>query len=426
MPPGFTRLMWAQFVSALADNALLLLCIARCESLGLTGWWIPFLKVMFTTAYVVFAPWLGVLADRWAKPDVMVLANALKVLACLGLLVGGQPVLMLAVAGVGAAIYAPAKYGWITEAVPAIRLVKANAWIELSSVGAAIGGFGIGAWLVSPTWVDGPVVHAVIASLSRLEVTVHDTAGLALDLAFVAMGLSYSVAGLVNRQLPVTDSPRNRSGSAIRSARSAFSQFQQDCQTLWRDADARTSLAVTTLFWGVGATVQLLVLAWARAHLDLSLSSAAYLQLCTALGAVIGAWLAARWVRLDQVRRLVPLGILIGLGLPLLLATQQPIWAMLLMVALGTLSGLFIVPMNAWLQNRGLRLLSSGRSIAVQNFHENASILLMLGTYAGAQAAGAGPASLIWSLGIFIAACMTFIASARPGPRAPAALPPAP
>ena len=426
MPPGFSRLMWAQFASALADNALLLLCIARCESLGLTGWWIPFLKVMFTAAYVVFAPWLGMLADRWPKPDVMVLANALKVVACLGLLVGGPPVLMLALAGVGAALYAPAKYGWITEAVPAARLVKANAWIELSAVGAAIGGFGIGAWLVSRRWQDSVVVQGVATWLIQLGVILPKPSDLALDLAFVAMGLSYAAAGLVSRHVPVTQMPRARHAASARSASDLLWRFAQDCQALWRDAEARTSLSITTLFWGVGATVQLLVLAWARSHLDMSLSGAAYLQLCTALGAVVGAWLAARWVRLDQVRRWVPLGILIGLGLPLLLAAREPIWAMVLMVALGTLSGLFIVPMNAWLQHRGLSLLTSGRSIAVQNFHENASILLMLGTYAGAQAAGAETPALIWSLGAFIATCMALIASTRPGPRVPAALPPAP
>jgi len=182
---------------------------------------------------------------------------------------------------------------------------------------------------------------------------------------------------------------------------------------LWRDADARTSLMVTTLFWGVGATVQLLVLAWARDRLGMSLSSAAYLQLCSAIGAVAGAWLAARWVPLSQVRRWVPLGVLIGAGIPVLNGIDHAAWAVVLMISLGTLSGLFIVPMNAWLQDRGQTLLSAGRSIAVQNFHENASILLMLGAYASAQAAGWATASIVTTLGVFIALSMALI-SGRP------------
>lgn len=416
MPSGFARLMSAQFASALADNALLLLCIARCEALGLAAWWTPLLKLLFTLAYVLWAPWLGTLSDRWPKPWVMVLANGLKASACAGLLLGGHPVACFAMAGLGAAIYAPAKYGWITESVPPSLLVRANAWIEVCTVGAAIGGFGLGGWLVSSGWAESALVQTWALAMSTWG-----GPATALDLAFLILGLSYLGAGWTTRRLPRTAlrstestarpalTPRQVTGGVAGAVRAFFA----DCRTLWRDADARTSLMVTTLFWGVGATVQLLVLAWARDRLGMSLSSAAYLQLCSAIGAVAGAWLAARWVPLSQVRRWVPLGVLIGAGIPVLNGIDHAAWAVLLMISLGTLSGLFIVPMNAWLQDRGQTLLSAGRSIAVQNFHENASILLMLGAYATAQAAGWATASIVTTLGVFIALSMALI-SGRP------------
>jgi hypothetical protein len=260
-----------------------------------------------------------------------------------------------------------------------------------------------------------------------MAVTAWSGPATALDLAFVILGLSYLAAGGTTRRLPnapvrIAPKPSSRSMEGIQPTRvtsrlssviSTVYAFFADCRTLWRDPEARTSLMVTTLFWGVGATVQLLVLAWARDRLDMSLSSAAYLQLCSAVGAVAGAWLAARWVSLQHVRRWVPIGVLIGICIPLLNAVDDAVWAVLLMIGLGTLSGLFVVPMNAWLQDRGQTLLSAGRSIAVQNFHENASILLMLGAYAWAQADGWTTASIVSTLGVFIALSMALV-SGRP------------
>jgi hypothetical protein len=140
-------------------------------------------------------------------------------------------------------------------------------------------------------------------------------------------------------------------------------------------------LSVTTLFWGVGATLQLLVLAWAQLKLSLDLSQAAYLQAATAVGVIMGAALAARWVALHQATKVVAIGLLLGMLLPVMLWVTQWQSAVLLTTLLGIVGGFFVVPMNALLQHRGVVLLTAGRSIAVQNVNENASILAMMAGY---------------------------------------------
>jgi MFS family permease len=371
MPRGFRRLMAAQFCASLADNALLIVAIALLAWRGLPPWWAPLLKLSATVSYVVLAPFVGVLADAWRKARLMECMNALKLAAVLALLAGAHPVAVFAVVGFGSAAYAPAKYGLVTELVGAERLVRANGWIEVSVVGAALLGAVLGGLLVSPRMPGQALVapwrEALPVACGPLALAVAAVAGL------------YALAGLINRSVP-------DSGQAPQPAhwhpRALLADFDQANRTLWRDAQGGLSLTVTTLFWGLGATLQFAVLRWAEAVLQLPLDRSAGLQAMIGLGVVAGAWTAGRHVPLAAARRMLPAGVVLGLLMPLVAATQQLWLAGVLLALVGAVGGLMVVPLNALLQHRGHVLLSPGRSIAVQGFNENASVLAMLAVYA--------------------------------------------
>ncbi len=386
--------MVTQFVSALADNALLLVAMAVLIEQGLAAFWIPWLKLMFTLSYVVLGPWVGIWADRWPKPYVMMAANTVKALACLGMLLGLHPLLAFAMVGVGAAAYAPAKYGLVTELAQPAQLIVANAWIEISTVSAVLLGVVLGGALVSPAWL----AHVVLPSA---WVQVLGPATYAASLVAL-LGL-YVLAGVLNALI---------ADSGVRyppvnwAWRSVWAAFWQDQKTLWRDPLGGISLSVTTLFWGVGACLQLVVLAWAQAQLQLDLSQAAYLQAATAVGVIAGAAIAAKTVAMEHAMKVLPVGVLLGVLLPLMGWINDWQTAVMLTAMVGVVGGFFVVPMNALLQHRGVRLLTAGRSIAVQNVNENSSILLMMAAYSGLLFFNAQVMDLVMALAGFITLTM--------------------
>jgi MFS family permease len=394
MPRAFFWVLGVQFLSTLADNAFLIVAIARVMELAGPGWLIPLLKISFTLFYVLLAPFVGPLADAFPKGRVMLLANALKVLALLLLLAGFNPVLAIGLAGLGSAIYAPAKYGLITELLPARDLVRANGYFESATVSAVILGTVLGGLLVSP-WMPrlAPPAFALADELPATALVV----GMLVLLAMNAIAMLLSVA--------VVDSGVRYAAHSIHP-RALVQRFFHENTLLWRDALGGLSMSVTTLLWGVGATLQLIVLRWAHEALALPLTQAAYLQGVTAVGVVGGAVLASRWVGLAQAERLLPIGIVMGLLLPLLLCITSPWTAALLLMLLGALAGFFVVPMNALLQHRGCALLTAGRSIAVQGFNENGGMLLMLGLYAAAIALDAPLTLLIGGFAFLVSGGM--------------------
>jgi MFS transporter, LPLT family, lysophospholipid transporter len=378
MPRAFFLVLGVQFLSTLADNAFLILAIARVLELSGPGWLIPLLKISFTLFYVLLAPFVGPLADAFPKGRIMLLANALKVLAMLLLLAGSDPVLAIGLAGFGSAIYAPAKYGLITELLPARDLVRANGFFESATVCAVIFGTVLGGLLVSP-WMP----HMDLPFAAQFAPAVADTQPTALVAGMLVLLLMNAVAMAFS--LAVVDSGARYDPHSIHP-RALVQRFLRENKVLWRDGLGGLSMSVTTLLWGVGATLQLIVLRWAHEALGLPLAQAAYLQGVTALGVVAGAVLATRWVGLAQAERLLPVGIAMGLLVPLLLCINSPWTAAMLLMLVGALAGFFVVPMNALLQHRGCTLLTAGRSIAVQGFNENGGMLLILGLYAGAIA----------------------------------------
>jgi MFS family permease len=404
MPAGFYLIIAAQFTSALADNALLIVAIARLNELGLPPWWAPLLKFTFTLSYVLLAPWVGPLADALPKARLMAWMNALKVAGVALLLCGAHPLAAFAVVGVAAAAYAPAKYGLITETVPPQQLVAANGWIEVSIVCAVLLGTVAGGLLVSPwmlssgasAWVQ-QVLQGLPTSLPMMTTSAPSV---------LVLLLLYLAAGALN--LGIADSGR-RYPPSWAGPRRMLRDFRAANRTLWRDRAGGLSLAVTTLFWGAGATLQFIVLRWAQQALGLGLDRAAYLQGVVAVGVVLGAALAGRWITLGRATRVLPMGVAMGLLVPCMSAADTLAVALPMLALIGACAGFFVVPMNALLQHRGCRLLTAGRSIAVQGFNENLSILVMLGTYAALLAAGVDIDVLIWALGLLVASVMALL-----------------
>ncbi len=410
MPTGFYLLIAAQFLSALADNALLIVTMAVLQAHDSPAWWAPLLKFGFTLAYVVLAPVMGDLADAFPKARLMAWMNGVKWLGACALMLSVHPVLAFCLVGLGAAGYAPAKYGLITELVPPRRLVAANGWIEVSVVTAALVGTGLGGWLVSTHWLDSGLAAQVQMGLQALSLDAD-----ALMASLLAVIMLYVMAGLLN--LGVPDSGARYPASSIHP-RALVLAFWRANRTLWRDPEGGLSLAVTTLFWGVAATLQFIVLRWAEERLSLSLSQAAYLQAAVAVGVVCGAMLAARFVPLAQARRVMLAGVVLGLMMPVAASVQSVPLAVVLLIWTGVLGGLMVVPLNALLQHRGHVLLTAGRSVAVQGFNENASILVMLSLYAGLLAAQVSIIDLMWGFGLLIAVVMCALMRAVKAPAA--------
>jgi len=375
MPKGFFYLISAQFASGLADNALLILGIAFLNEQGYPGWWAPLLKFSFTLSYVFLAPLMGPLADAFPKAKLMACMNALKVVGVAFIFTSFHPMLAFAIAGMAASAYAPAKYGLVTETVPAAQLVKANGWLEVTVVMAVIMGTACGGLLVA---------SKSFVWMSALNLSFIELLGLSLETQYAGPLLSliviYSIAGLLNFGIPNLN---------IRYAQESmrpialFKNFIQSNRILWQDPVGKLSLAVTTLFWGIGAVVQFAVLLWAKEALNMPLEQASLLQAVVAFGVIFGAGMAGHYVALQNAYKVLPLGLWLGLSLPAL-AFSTSLWiAIPLMLITGFAGGMLMVPMNALLQNRGYTLLTAGRSIAVQGFNENASVMIMLAVYSG-------------------------------------------
>ena len=371
MKRGFHTIMAAQFLSSLADNALLIAAMALLIELGSPAWMAPLLKLFFTVSYVVLAPVVGAFADLIPKGRVMMLTNAIKIVGCLMLFWTVHPLLAYAVVGFGAAAYSPAKYGILCELLPPEKLVIANGWIEGMTVVSIILGTLLGGALV------GPKLSALLLSFDLPGISTGIDS--AAEAAIAVIALIYLLAALINLFIP--DTGVRYPNQHLDPGR-LFSDFWRCNVALWRDKLGQISLAVTTLFWGVGATLQFIVLKWAQDQLHLRLDQAALLQGIVAVGIALGAIVAARLVPLKRSLRVLTAGLLLGFIVPAMTLVHEQMIAWVLLVVIGALAGFFVVPLNALLQHRGYVLMSAGHSIAVQNFNENLNILVMLAIYA--------------------------------------------
>jgi len=398
MKRGFYTIMAAQFFSSLADNALFVAAVELIRISGGAEWERAALVPMFALFYVVLAPYVGAFADSRPKGEVMFLSNAIKVVGCLMMLFGTHPLLSYAIVGLGAAAYSPAKYGILTELLPSSQLVKANGWIEGLTIASIILGVLVGGQLVG-THVSE---YMLSFDLPMLETGI-DTAPEAAILLLITF---YALAAWFNTRIPETgvamrDMPKNKL---------ALLPDFWDCNTrLWKDRLGQISLSTTTLFWGVSGNLRYIVLAWSAAALGYSTTQASSLVGVVAIGTAVGAVVASVRMKLHEAPSVIPLGI--GMGLLVIgMNFIDNVWvAAPFLILLGALGGFLVVPMNALLQHRGHNLMGAGRSIAVQNFNEQACILLLGGLYSFSTGMGLSAFGAITAFGFVVASFMWLI-----------------
>jgi len=398
MKRGFYTIMSAQFFSSLADNALFVGAVQLLRSSGSPEWQQAALVPMFALFYVVLAPFVGAFADAFPKGRVMLYSNGIKIVGCLMMLFGTHPLMSYAIVGLGAAAYSPAKYGILTELLPASQLVKANGWIEGLTIASIILGVLLGGQLVSP------MISSLLLSFDfPLFDTSVDTAP---EAAISVLIFVYLVAAWFNTRIPRTDVPMR---PMPRHLISLLPDFWHCNTRLWRDYLGQISLSTTTLFWGVSGNLRYIVLAWASVALGYSVTQASALVGVVAIGTAAGAVAASLRMRLDQATNVLPMGIGMGL-LVILLNFINNVWvAAPFLVLLGALGGFLVVPMNALLQHRGHNLMGAGRSIAVQNFNEQACILGLGAFYSLSTGMGLSAFSAISVFGVVVAGNMWVI-----------------
>jgi MFS transporter, LPLT family, lysophospholipid transporter len=398
MKKGFSTIMSAQFFSSLADNALLVAAIELLRLSKAPAWQTPALAPMFALFYVLLAPFVGAFSDALPKGRVMFISNSVKVVGCLMMLFGGHPLLAYAVVGLGAAAYSPAKYGILTELLPPSQLVKGNGWIEGLTVGSIILGILLGGQLV------GPRVAPILLGLDFPFIqTSVDTAP---EAAISVIVFLYVIAALFNLYIPRTTAPlQPLAGGVIELVR----DFSHCNARLWADKLGQITLATTTLLWGIFGNLRLIVFAWAAAALGYGTTQASSLAGVVIIGSAFGAVVASMAMKLDRALTVLPLGIGVGF-LMIGLNVLTNVWvAAPFLVVLGALCGFLIVPMNALLQHRGHNLMGAGRSIAVQNFNEQACILGLGAFYAGVTKLGLSAFGAITIFGLLVAGIMELV-----------------
>ena len=398
MKRGFFTIMAAQFFSSLADNALFVAAVQLLRSAQAPEWQQAALVPMFALFYVVLAPFVGAYADAFPKGKVMLMSNGIKIVGCLLMLFGSHPLMAYAVVGLGAAAYSPAKYGILTELLPASQLVKANGWIEGLTIASIILGVLLGGQLV------GPHISPYLLSF---DVPLIDTGiDTAPEAAISVLIFVYLAAAWFNTRIPLTGVEMRPLPTRIVSL---LPDFWSCNKRLWSDRLGQISLATTTLFWGVSGNLRYIVLAWAALALGYSVTQASSLVGVVALGTAVGAVVASLRMRLDVATRVIPLGIAMGL-LVIMLNVISNVWvAAPFLVLLGGLGGFLVVPMNALLQHRGHNLMGAGRSIAVQNFNEQTCILALGGLYSLSTGMGVSAFVAISAFGVLVAGCMWLI-----------------
>ncbi len=398
MKRGFYTIMSAQFFSSLADNALFVGAVQLLRTSGAPEWQQAALVPMFALFYVILAPFVGAFADALPKGQVMLISNTIKIVGCLMMLFGTHPLMAYAIVGLGAAAYSPAKYGILTELLPASQLVKANGWIEGLTIASIILGVLLGGQLVGPA-----VSHLLLGIDLPLITTGIDTAP---EAAISVLILVYLLAAWFNTRIPHTGvemRPMPKNPLAL------LPDFWKCNTRLWQDRLGQISLSTTTLFWGVSGNLRYIVLAWAAAALGYSVTQASSLVGVVAIGTAVGAVVASVRMKLEDAPRLMPLGIAMGL-LVILLNFIDNVWlAAPFLVLLGGLGGFLVVPMNALLQHRGHNLMGAGRSIAVQNFNEQACILGLGFLYSFSTGMGLSAFAAITGFGLLVAGFMWLI-----------------
>lgn len=363
------RVLLTQFLTAFADNAVLFTAITLVmQQSEVRGWYVPALQASFLVAFVLFAPWVGRFADARPKPRVLFGANAIKVVGAGLLLFNLEPLLAYAVIGLGAAVYSPAKYGILPELVDEQTLVKANGWIEGSTILAIL---------------SGTLVGAVLAEYS-ITLALFVVIGLYIASALIALTIRHNLIV----------------GPA---AGRALGNFFTQMRGLLATPRARFSALGVSLFWAAATVLRVLLVAWAPAVLFIdSTTDIAMLTMFVAIGIAVGAVLVPRLIPMAYLRRARMAAYLMGVVIILLAVVDSVGVARLALFLAGVCGGLFVVPINAALQEIGHKTIGSGGAVAIQNFFENLAMLLASGVYSLVAGAGVDPVlTMVW-LGVIV------------------------
>ncbi len=371
-------LLIAQFLSAFADNAILFTVIAMVmQSAQLAAWYVPALQSAFLVAFVALAPWVGGFADNHPKSRVLITGNLVKAAGTVLLLCRVEPLLAYCLVGVGAAIYSPAKYGILPELAGHEFLVKANSWIEGSTILAILLGMMIGAKVAD---------YSIAWALSGTIVI-------------------FAASALITAALPVcVPKHQHIPGSAI-------TVFWRQIGSFFSTPRSRFAILGGSLFWAAAATLRVIIVAWAPlVLLTKNASEIAELTLFLAVGIIAGSALVPRLIPLEHLRRArIPAYLMAGFIMALSLTDS--LWpARFTLFFIGMMGGMFIVPVNAALQELGQQSIGSGSAVALQGFFQNLAMLLAVGGYTFDAAHAITPifAMLILGLTVFAA---TFLVS---------------
>ena len=380
---GMVAVLIAQFISALADNALLFAAIALLKSQLAPNWQIPLLQEFFVVAFILLAPFVGPFADGFPKGRVMLIANLLKLLGASAMVLGLNPLLAYGLVGIGAAAYSPAKYGILSELVSAEKLVKANGLIEGSTIVAIL---------------LGAVLGGKLADNS-------------VSIALFAICACYLLAAIANTFIPRLAVARP---DTKLSPPKMVKEFLQALKVLSTNKDARFSLIGSSVFWGTGSTLRLLLVAWVPVAVGINdLSMPANLSGAVAIGIAIGAALAANFIRLEHVNHVLPAGLLIGVLIMLFAHSTQLYIAIGLLILIGAAGGFYVVPLNALLQERGHETVGAGNAVAVQNFFENFCMMTLIGLYIALEKNHVPIIYITFIFGSFILVAISLLARQR-------------
>ena len=397
MKKGFSTIMSAQFFSSLADNALLVAAVELLRLGQAPAWQVPALAPMFALFYVVLAPFVGAFADSIPKGRVMFVSNGIKIVGCLLMLFGSHPLVAYAVVGMGAAAYGPAKYGILTELLPPSQLVKGNGWIEGLTIASIVLGILLGGQLIGP--VLSPLLLAFDLPGLNLGISTAPQAAIA------SIVLLYLVAAGFNLFIPRTSAPL----IPMQGAAALVGDFSRCNSRLWADKLGQITLATTTLLWGIFGNLRLIVFAWAAAALGYGTAQASNLAGVVVIGSVMGAVAASFTTQLDRATNVIPIAVGVGFLMIGLVFIDSLLTAVPFLVVMGAICGYLIVPMNALLQHRGHNLMGAGRSIAVQNFNEQACILGLGALYVLMTRFGLSAFGAITVFGVVVAVVMELI-----------------
>lgn len=362
-------LLIAQFLSAFADNAILFTVIAMVlQSAQLATWYVPALQSVFLIAFVVLAPWVGGFADRYAKSRILIIGNLIKAVGAGMLFLNIEPLIAYTIVGAGAAVYSPAKYGILPELAGHQSLVKANSWIEGSTILAIL---------------LGMVLGAMVADYS-------------ISIALTGVIVIYIISALTTLLLPNYSVNKTLSGSQLKL-------FSQQIGQFFDTARSRFAILGASLFWATAATLRVIIIAWAPLVLmSQNASEISELTLFLALGIIAGSALVPKLIPLEKLA-LVRIPAYIMAVFIIGLSFTNEIWiARCILFVIGMAGGMFIVPINAALQELGQQSIGSGGAVAMQGFFQNVAMLLAVGMYTLSTSQDISPINAMLSLGILL------------------------